>query len=203
MPRIPEFINGGVFVKVKRKKSAAIAVITFYLLPALVMAQISSPTALNAVCIEEQASGFNWKGGRWQPAKYQSDEKLHIRRLTPEEVSKDAAETFDRPISCLNMDLKTAHDVSGFGETGKLARRACYSIKEFGKEALLMISAELCTEIFNNTVLEKVECKSMHFSPNGLFIRLPWYQAMNTSSKPQNDYKDSLVIAVGKCSVLD
>lgn len=183
--------------------ASAITKLSLVALPLPVIAQIPQATAMNVICAEEQASGFNWAKGRWLPVQYKSSDKIHIRRLTPSEVKKDVPNSFDRPIPCLGADLETVFDVSRFGENGRYARKACYSIKDFGKEALLSMSAELCTEEFNNGALEKIECKSMHFSPNGLFIRLPWYVAMDINPLPKNDYKDSLVIATGKCSALD
>lgn len=183
-----------------------------YLLAIFVLASASAsaerPPAkpYTAICQEDMASGFSWSGGKWAPARFKSDTKLHIKRYSSEQVQaseSSSSNILERPLSCLNENLDKTFELSPVGGAERFARRSCYLVKEFGQKAAPFVDAEVCIETYEKNSIAKVECKSVHFNPNGLFIRLPWRTAMDVSASPENDYKDSLSLAVGKCSSVD
>lgn len=154
------------------------------------------------ICIEEQSSGFSWENGQWKPARFKAGDKYQVRRLDPRTL-KDVAAT-DEPIACRSGDFFTGHKLESFlGEDATFIRSACYTIKRFGEKSIPMFDGEICAEEFTRTELKKVECKSMHFKPNGAFIKLPVYTSMDLDPKPTNDYKDSMALGLGTCSTLD
>lgn len=169
-------------------------------------AQVPTSKTMTAICAEEMGSGFSWKNGKWEPAKFKTDTKFHVKRYSTEELQerkKNATE--NAPWRCLaeTDDMEKVIDVSRIGEVGKFVRRGCYIINELGRKPLPMLDAEVCYESYDKSELVKVQCQAMHFHPNGLFIRLPWSTAMDVSQSPKDDYKDSLSLAVGKCSSID
>lgn len=150
------------------------------------------------VCISDKEGGFNWEKGDWVHARYKAGTKTIVQKIDP--ANYQEKNPIDQPLSCEGLNPKSYER----GTLGGIYREACYVVRDAGANAFLLSDADKCYESYSKDgALEKVECRKMHFSPNGLFIKLPTYASMNLSKKPNNDYKDSLAILVGTCTKLE
>lgn len=160
--------------------------------------QESSPTLpiLKTLCIEEKATGFNWKSGDWVHATFKPSRKWLIQKIKILDNRQN------------EMDLQkygncTKETKVILSETMK-GSRSCYSVREFGMASTPLFDNEMCWEYFENNTLKAIYCKNIIFKPDGNFIMNPHGPTANIiESNPKDDYKDSLVLSVGKCSKLE
>jgi hypothetical protein len=151
----------------------------------------------SVLCVEEQATGFNWKNKAWSQADFKPSTKFLIRKLDPEtykdpETRRNAKKFFlceDPKVTELVMEEKK---LSGFVN-------ACYEIKELGEEPNLF-SYRSCIESWTKGRLDSISCSNhsspTNFHPNGAYIKFPWHQNIQKDAAK----KDSLVLSVGSCS---
>lgn len=138
------------------------------------------------VCQRELATGFNWEGGKWVQANFAGGRKTTIRKIDTSYFEKNPDEI--SPSVCMNSSANQSGD--------SYAREGCYLIEDEGLKKSV-IFAEKCTEIYKNGKLFGVQCDQIGFSPDGLFVRHPAHKDID--EQPQDGYKDSLVVSVGKC----
>lgn len=140
-----------------------------------------------AVCIRDKATGFNWRSGDWIQTNFAPGKQIFIQKI---DIVKNSTKPFnERAIFCKEEE--------GF-QSGEFAgSKGCYVIKEAGRETL-PIDGKMCTEFFKNRQLQSISCEKITFHPDGNFIELPWHSDID--QRPKDDYKDSLILSVGKCS---
>ena len=156
----------------------------------------------HALCVQEKAAGLNWKDGAWVPANFGGDKrKLLVQKV---DFAANASKPHGQRFVFCKAEAKRSQ------EADYMVVDACYMWREFGTELNVMFDADMCREFYIEGKLDHVACSSVNrgqgaltFHPDGNFIELPSGGNLNISAKPKNDYKDSLAIAVGKCSRLD
>jgi hypothetical protein len=81
----------------------------------------------------------------------------------------------------------------------------CYSIRE-GNEQGRAGPAHLCLEdwktVNGSFVLQGVSCDEIKFKPNGNFDAVQW-SGSESALVENSNYKDSLSITVGRCSIIE
>ncbi len=162
------------------------------LLTALIAADAIGATALpyfRSVCASEQESGFNWRKGAWVAVTFKAGTQTLIQKL--DVVALQSKPLLERPTLC-KVEAPTV-----FGTWTE--NKACYLIRDIGSPKTTL-NAEMCSEHFLDDKLLKVSCRSMTFVPDGPYVSTPEYP--DISASPKDDYKDSLVLSVGKCSRL-
>lgn len=162
----------------------------------LALAQVKPLPPFRALCVSDKETGFNWKAGDWVPVNFKAGTKVVVQKL---DLATYESKPFnERPMRCTKEEMRTGELLAGNA-------RGCYHIKEMGMNPPLMFNAEVCEEKvdYSSGMVElvSVKCGQMTFHPDGGFIRLPSHD--NVSRMPPKDYKDSLVLSVGKCSRLD
>ena len=188
-----------------------LAIATIFLATASIEASLAEtderlllfPANSSVLCIEEQATGFNWKNKAWVQSDYRPDGKFVIRKLNPETYKdKDVRMTSKNGFMCedpkvfpVPLDLPRKGKFSGF-------IYACYEIKEVGREANFL-STRRCSEYWKEGRLTEISCKDhspqTYFHPDGAYIRYPWHQDIDKYA----DKKDSLILSVGSCSKIN
>ncbi len=151
-----------------------------------------------SICISENSGGFSWKNGEWRHAVFKPRDKYLVRKLNMATDLPAGDITGNRALACDGM-FSGAVKIGPSGQD--TAKQACYSVRQYGVEEMLLIHAEKCVEIYaSNERLKEVQCKQIRFSPNGPFISLPTGASVNLSQTPDGDYKDDIAIEVGRCS---
>ncbi|RYF83963.1 MAG: hypothetical protein EOO29_01390 [Comamonadaceae bacterium] len=153
------------------------------------LAQSAPLISFKSICISDKETGFNWKSGEWVQANFKAGTKLLVQKLDIEAYA--ARPPDERPHMC------KPEPGTSFGTLS--TSRGCYLVKEMGAPSSLL-SAEMCDEILDKNNLNVVHCRRFSFHPDGRFIQFPSHA--DISSNPKDDYKDSLALAVGKCSRL-
>ncbi|GGX47315.1 hypothetical protein GCM10010946_27230 [Undibacterium squillarum] len=142
----------------------------------------------SSLCVEEQATGFNWISNSWKPANFKASDKLIVRKVDMQaELRLSASQQQQRCKSEQRFD------------TGQndLYISACYLILKLGSVAH-QYSGEMCAEYFKNGILQEIDCGNMKFLPDGPYVKQSKFA--DISPTPRNGYKDSLVVAVGSCA---
>ncbi|MEX0829613.1 MAG: hypothetical protein WD032_05170 [Nitrospirales bacterium] len=157
------------------------------------------PEEYTLLCKSELNVGVSWENGGWVSANYHNEDRLVI-------TSKDN--------NCKGPKL--TEDISQT-ETGKIAyysRHVCLNQRPFGKP-YYEYQSRYCEESYANDALilddeaktpwvVRISCDlydwNMFIKPNG------WYHYArihtNLRDKPENDYKDSQHMEVGKCAMI-
>jgi hypothetical protein len=141
------------------------------------------------LCIGEKSTGFNWHDNEWNFARFKPEKYL---------VEKLRAERSELTAFCWSeAKEKTRHEfAAGALDWG------CYSVRE-GEQSLGPPNlAHLCLEdwktLNGSLVLQTVSCEEIKFKPNGNFNAVQW----SGSLAEESNYKDSLSITVGRCSII-
>jgi len=139
------------------------------------------------LCIEDDSTGFSWKNMQWQQTKYTSS-KYIIKKI------KDS-----KYCSSEHLNKSSTDDyqyISG-----------CYIGKRFGHNDLSIghKQAEVWKLINKKYILVRVNYSDvwlrLHFAPNGEFIQsLTRVNLLDGASK---NYRDSISVSHGKCSIID
>jgi hypothetical protein len=162
------------------------------------------PANSSVLCIEERATGFNWRNKAWTQANYRPDTKFVIRKLDPETYKDIATRTAtgsgvlfckDPMIFPTPYDLPKNRKFSGY-------IGACYEIKDMGSEAHAF-SRRTCSEYWDEGRITQISCNDhnpqAYFHPDGAYIRYPWHTDIDKDA----DKKDSLILSVGSCSKIN
>lgn len=150
------------------------------ILAAIALAAMTGQTmAATSLCVEDAATGFNWENGKWVQSNFITSTYV-IRPLSESEKIGDLC----RAVVSASIDK----------------RQVCYVRHEVG-ETPTSGNVSQCTEYpLGSTETSVVRCDKgfaeYQFEPNGEFLLT---RTMNTGG---DDYRDSLAIAVGKCSVV-
>jgi hypothetical protein len=151
-----------------------------------------------SLCIGEKSTGFNWTNGKWVKANFDPEKYLAVK-LQIEPVTKG------NPLPESGYCARDIKDQNPWNTDIGEFRSGCYNFRHFGSD-IFGHESEVCTEIWRingpEKNLESVHCnkKKLTFAPNGNFI----YPLIHTNINPEpiRKNKDSLVISVGKCSVI-
>ena len=150
-------------------------------------------------CISKKETGFNWENNWWISINFQPGKIYMARKIDHSDKAFKGKDMMDTPYNCKGIEDRI-YDL-GFFDNGDKAREACYTTKAHGSSESLFFSAEKCHERYDKSGrLKEVQCKQMRFSPDGLFIRLPWEASMDLNPYPDKGYKDSLNLSVGTCA---
>lgn len=151
--------------------------------------------AYSLLCVDEDATGYNWVNKKWVRTSFKS-EKYVVTRIEPTKYSSTAVARTNNLFLC---EDKSKDDLNLSNMT---ALYACYSISSLGEKPGPM-DARMCSEIWEKGNLTQVHCNEhsgqFSFEPNGNFIRKPWHSDARSSETK----KDSLVLSVGKCSTIN
>lgn len=160
------------------------------------LADVEKVPAFASICVEEEGVGFNWRSGAWEQTSFVEDTFV-VRKIYPEEIRSDENQQGCFP---WGRDPDYVDESAAFVD-------ACYSRGELGTTPY----SDWCREYYEperngSWKLKSVDCSKVFlgtkivFEPNGPFL----FHVVHTdvSSKPENDYKDSLKISHGKCSVV-
>jgi hypothetical protein len=165
-----------------------------YLSAVVVLAAIANPLpAVSAayLCIEDALTGFDWKGGHWVQTNFITSQYL-IRKHDP-----------DDPIAatCYAELARDGREIARINEK-QTHTFGCYSHTEVGAEPSY---PSACREwLDQNGGIALIQCSSValqyQFMPTGEYFSTRDFGAVGTFSA--EDERDSLGIAVGRCSVV-
>ena len=170
-------------------KHSVAATLLLAVLPSAILAVPRALPVFKALCISEKEVGFNWKEGEWDFAKFKPGKQILIQKLNLAAYASKPA--YASPVHCKAEPPETFFTMT--------YAKGCYLIKDMGDQTVITL-AETCSEIFEESTLKVIKCKRLTFLPDGQFIERPMHDDINP--KPRNDIKDSLALAVGKCSPL-
>lgn len=146
------------------------------------------PDQYSLYCKGEKATGFNWRSNEWVETNFKMDDYIIIKS-----PNNKCMETIDSQVRTYSGVMHT--------------KDVCVNIREAGKQYMPNISGK-CTEYYADASDTKwkdfLSCdnifeKNFATSFNGWFHRASVHSDLNIRS----DYKDSLVIEVGKCSQIN
>jgi hypothetical protein len=169
----------------------AFALFTLFLV-APVCADPSLPRLpyFKSLCVREKETGFNWKNGDWVQANFSPGKQILVQKIDVDAAKDKAPLTENMFQPCRpeeSRDLKVV-----------IHTTACYVVKEIGTPTTIL-NVQMCTERFNyKHALQDVRCEQVTFQPDGGFIERPLY--VDVDLHPPKDYKDSLALAVGRCT---
>lgn len=160
----------------------------------LLLADISAVPAMpenyTLLCEGTKATGFNWRNGSFEETRFKP-----ARYLVTSRPENGCAETRGpQPV------------VSVMGVDWFFQRKICLNIREFGEEYRPALSDD-CTEYYvkrdggfwNRTF----DCKGLFSNIKGEFNgHFRRFSDTTVGANPKDDYRDSLLIEVGKCSVI-
>lgn len=169
------------------------------ILAAIALAAMTGQTmAATYLCVEDASTGFNWKDGRWVQTNFYEHQNIVRKHSLSDDIAVRCFNTLARSGRSTEpvVDLYVETVKSGFG---------CYSQARIGEEVDDM-SVTPCQETYFEDKLRSVRCEEglftkFKFEPAGEFILTRNYSAPITPVDPTRD-RDSLLMAVGKCSVI-
>lgn len=143
-----------------------------------------------SLCLEDQSNGFGWKRGAWEATQFKADKKYLIQKIAPEKYKEMGT-------LCRAKEARVGGNYR--------VEYGCYNMREMGEE-IRGFTSTMCSETWENNALKKISCDEpiigaqYFFLPDGNYIRFPWHSDIDQN--PKDQYKDSLSISVGKCSVV-
>ena len=155
------------------------------------------------ICEEEMAKGFQWEDGGYRFTNYQAKKYLFTKQEHRTIVQSDCTDSLGDP-KCLcpsftkYLNKEDSHNYKDNSLPYYLHR--CYLLQRDNRP----VSSKECTERYIDGKLTAVSCDNGTFSfhPNQIFLRAPTGASKNVSMFPEDDYKDSYVIAHGSCRVM-
>jgi len=142
------------------------------------------PEEYTILCAAEKNLGFRWKNGDWVPTQFTPTSK----RLVVKSKKHD----------CTIYEGEIPEDHYW---KGSITKHVCLDVKEIGEQ--FSLGPSRCEEWYhpvNGTWHVRISCGSLILRPNG------WYHYSMIHSQledqPEDDYKDSLHVEVGKCSMI-
>ena len=155
------------------------------------------------ICEEEMAKGFEWEDGGYRFTNYQRKKYLFTKQEHRTTVQSDCTGSIGDP-KCLCPSFtkwgnkEDSHNYKDNSLPSYLHR--CYLVQEGNRP----VSSQECTEHYSDGKLIAVRCDkgTISFHPNQLFLRAPTGASKDVSMFPEDDYKDSYVIAHGSCRVM-
>jgi hypothetical protein len=160
-----------------------------------VMVAVTNPISAMAaayLCVEDAITGFNWEGGKWVQRNFRPQQRL---------IRKHALD--DRVAVVCGDDIAQRGLKTEIGPSEVLAFiHGCYSRTEVGAEVGY---ADLCREwLVEFGKVTQVACSQYgaeyEFNPAGAYLSTTTFGALG--SYGSDDPRDSLGIAVGRCSTV-
>lgn len=186
--------------KVKVRLIIALGAIYITLAPIQVSAKDGERLSnFKQLCVSNQGAGFNWSNGGWQHALFESSRYI-VKKITPPKTRQEAKQK-DMLMAYVNcVVLAKGTEDKDYGDVKHL--NSCIAIQKTGNA---LATFELCNERHvqskdGNNWRVDFQCPSkiFFFEPNG------WFHSgsvlADVERQPKDDYKDSLVIEVGKCA---
>ncbi len=151
-----------------------------------------------SLCISDIAGGFNWKNGNWKLVQFPESKKI-IKKLNDKESKCFHLETIG------SLEVEKYLDTSFKSGQTHYATNGCYMVNNFGSDFEYQY---LCTEIyrdngFGTLEIDLIRCvgqdKKVAFVPTG---RYQFSFLHDHIEGDKNNHNDSLILEVGKCSVM-
>ncbi len=145
----------------------------------------------STLCVGEKSTGFNWEQGEWVAVRFKLS-KYIISKIQPDSPKAGSCKT------TLKNVKSGSFQIWGWTE-------GCYNIRRMGTEFYPHLT-QVCPENWEKSgsghSITYIDCrkKGWVFRPNGNFIHSSIH--VNLDPSPEKNYKDSLSISVGKCSVI-
>lgn len=150
----------------------------------------STPANLAAsyslICEGEQAVGFDWRNGEWMRTNFKADTYVF-------DVRKENL--------CFKME---AGDEKTYG--GVRFRAVCGNVRDLGSQHVPILS-NVCHERYSTVAGDapiSIECTRgrQYFaaSPDGRFQMSTMHASVG--NRPKDDYKDSILVTVGRCTMM-
>jgi hypothetical protein len=150
------------------------------------------------LCIDDDATGFNWRNKKWVQTNFNSGSKFIIRKIEIDKYIKRDDRSKNNLLLCEDPNI---WDVTQGKNKFSGSINACYEIKVMGEKGNALDSRS-CSEWWQDGRLEKISCRDhtpqTFFKPDGSFIRYPWHSDLSQSTE-----KASLHISVGTCSTIN
>lgn len=149
------------------------------------------PDEYTLLCETEQATGFNWEDRKFVRTSFRLQRFIVTRKhsnLCPGITSLEPLEPFSE-----NIDWAYSKNV-------------CLNVREFGSEYKPEIS-DKCVESYirpnDGKWMRQFNCDGIFTNIKGEFNGyFRTFSDTSVTTNPKNDYRDSLLIAVGRCSVI-
>lgn len=162
----------------------------------LSVASAQEVSAFASICVEADGTGYNWKEGQWNRVGF-AEETFVVRKIPVERQYNS-----DNPEGCAAFSEPNAIEVDDYARVAGCYRRGKLGAKHFSSWC-----SEFYTKLDSRWELDSISCfdsmfgEKIAFEPSGPFI---WYSVnSNVSAKPKDDYKDSLKVSHGQCSVIE
>ncbi len=168
-------------------------------------AQITDPkTTFTVMCVTEKSTGFKWRNGDWEYARFETGRRIVIEKLEPEPVADPTNPP--RSGSCkesMESEQKEARHVERSGRA-----YGCYNVRDGGDE-FSPFDSQVCEERWRRrdrqgVLLRATTCDDpfgrIVFATDGWFHRGIVHPMI--AKYPKDGRKDALVLEVGKCAVL-
>lgn len=163
-------------------------------LPVLAQPARGSTAGYSVLCVEEQATGFNWENMRWVRKNF-NGQTLVVSRVPTEKYMNDK----NKALEFMLCKDKSADDTT-LDKTAFV--HACYTMVQVGNKPNFLDS-QMCVETWEGNRLKQVNCDNhsskFAFEPAGGFIKQPWHMDVRSNESS----KDSLSLGVGKCSPIN
>lgn len=160
----------------------------------VVMAQPA--LAATSLCVETSKTGFDWSQGAWTQSNFLTSQII-VRKV---EMTDPAAEF------CRSVFESDKLQEGIVRSEYSASRNACYLHYDVGTEPSYT-SGQVCVEILGEAdSVVFVTCSrsrfiSFDFEPSGEYLSTRTYAAPD-SSRTATDERDSLAMAIGKCSII-
>lgn len=162
-------------------KAAAVGVVLMTMLPA-------QSFALTSLCVETNSTGFNWANGQWIETTYTLDQYV-IQDVSANDDLRGFFCTAEAPVT---------------SAYGSVSADRCFNASMVGEQATVAGTAS-CRVYYESdgTTIISVSCSGgfidYSFIPTGEFVLSRTYAVPEFNP---GDRRDSLVLSVGKCSVI-
>ena len=160
-------------------------------------AAMKNDQLFKTLCIGEKSTGFNWHNNEWKFARFNPGKYL-IEKLKVEK----SGHTFFCWSEAQEQEKKTRYE-----SADSALDWGCYSVREGQQDLDPPHLAHLCLEewttVNGSFVLQTVSCEDdkIRFKPDGNFTAVLWSGTSGELAEKSN-YKDSLSITVGRCSII-
>lgn len=169
-----------------------IAVVT--LAAAVSLANVPAmPSSYTLLCEGQQSVGFNWRGGKWVEARYAPH-----RYIVAKIETNKCQIVYNGAFKSIPIDGA----MKNFGPIHQ--KSVCLNVRDVGDKYSPFLSQQ-CQETYfveNGDWIKSFSCDWAMISFSGSFEG-EFHRASNhsdTAAQPEKDYKDSLMIEVGKCT---
>ena len=158
-------------------------------------------SGLQQLCATDFGTGFNWENGAWKPVNFVKP-TYFVTKVSFPDAFPDSSESGVSEEQRIYLDctwkLETLSE--GSYEHTKIYN-SCLRVQRFGSDRSTYYP---CRELHSRRKEEQlwdvtVHCSddNFHMKPNGHFHMATIHGELD--AQPEGDYKDSLVIYVGKC----